>query len=233
MTLHLYILKKYSLTTLRVLLILVLVILLIDVVENIRYLSKRDASFDQLVRYSLLKAPKQIYSTFALVILISALTTFLGLSRSSELVVTRSCGVSALKILAMPIAAAAGFGVIAVVVLNPIVATTSREFSAYRAQFEKSFSSPLSISDEGLWFRQGTESGQTVIQANRTNATGTQLFLARFHRFNNEGMLETRIDAERATLIPMAEPIRVRRNGHLLATAASTEILPGPLKWSD
>lgn len=202
MTLHGYILKRFLLTTLRVLLILVLIIMLIDAVENIRFLSKKDASFDQMIRYSLLKAPKQIYGAFPLIILISALTTFLGLARSSELIVTRACGVSALKILATPIAASLLMGAFSVVVLNPIVASTSRGFDAYRATFEKSFSSPLSISDDGLWFRQGTHSGQTVIQAERTNATGTRLFLARFHHFGNDGNLESRIDAERATLIP-------------------------------
>lgn len=224
MTLHYYILRRFFITMLRVLAILICVIMLFDFVENIRFLSKRDASFEQIIGYSLLKAPKQIYGSFALVVLIASLTTFMGLSRTSELVVTRASGVSAIRIMATPIAAAALFGVFSVVVLNPIVARTSREFKIYRGQFESSTNSPLSISGDGLWLRQGTQDGQTVVQAERSNATGTQLWNVRFHKFGTDGQLQMRVNADRARLIPGFWSLR---SATVWRFGAGSE-LPGP-----
>ncbi|MFQ5622768.1 MAG: LPS export ABC transporter permease LptG [Paracoccaceae bacterium] len=200
MTVHLYLLRRFSASLARVMGIIVSIVLLFDGVDNIRLLSKKGATFNQMIEYTLLKAPQNIYVAFSLIVLIASLTTFLSLARSSELVITRASGVSALRILSMPLAAALVFGILAVAAFNPIVASTTKRFEVFKAQFGLGSNNPLSVSEDGLWLRQGTKNGQTVIQAAHTNATGTELFGVRFFKFGDNGKIDLRIDAEKARL---------------------------------
>ncbi|MFN7053454.1 MAG: LptF/LptG family permease, partial [Gemmobacter sp.] len=62
----------------------------------------------------------------------------------------------------------------------------------------------LSVSNEGLWLRQGGDGSQTVIHAARANADGTELFDATFLSFSETGLPRERIAAETARLIPGA-----------------------------
>jgi len=82
--------------------------------------------------------------------------------------------------------------------------------AATQKQYEKISSrlsgeeSTLSVSAEGLWLRQGSSEGQTVIRANRANLDGTQLFGVTFLGFDAEGKSVYRIEAEEAQLVPGA-----------------------------
>jgi lipopolysaccharide export system permease protein len=125
---------------------------------------------------------------------------FLGLSRTSELVVVRAAGRSGLRFLAAPVAAALALGALAVGVLNPLVAGLSKEYEARYARYARGSESVLSISASGLWLRQGGAEGQTVIQAARSDLDGTRLYAATFLTFAPEGLPLSRIEAEEAVL---------------------------------
>jgi lipopolysaccharide export system permease protein len=59
----------------------------------------------------------------------------------------------------------------------------------------------LSVADTGLWLRQGSETGQTVIQAARSNLDGTELFGVTFVGFDTDGTPGKRIEAGSARLV--------------------------------
>jgi lipopolysaccharide export system permease protein len=127
---------------------------------------------------------------------------FLALARSSELVVTRAAGRSALRAAAAPALAAAALGVMAVAVLNPLVAATSRTHDQWLAELTQGRTSLMQLSPEGLWLRQGGAEGQVVIRAARSNADATELFDVSFLTFGDEGQVKTRIVAAAARLAP-------------------------------
>ena len=62
----------------------------------------------------------------------------------------------------------------------------------------------LSISSEGLWLRQGTSDGQTVIRATHANLDGTQLFDVTFITFAPGEGPTSRTEARSAELQPGA-----------------------------
>jgi lipopolysaccharide export system permease protein len=95
-------------------------------------------------------------------------------------------------------------GAVAVGVLNPIVAATSRYYEVLASELRGEETSVLSISKEGLWLRQGGSDGQIVIHADRSNLEGTVLFNATFMGFGPDGQPRERIEAARAELIPGA-----------------------------
>jgi lipopolysaccharide export system permease protein len=125
---------------------------------------------------------------------------FLGLARSSELVVTRAAGRSALRALMAPVMVALAIGLVGIAMINPIVAATMKEYEARTAALLQDDRSVLTLSDGGLWLRQGDETGQTVIRAETANLDGTQLSGVTFLTFARDGTPKRRIEARTAVL---------------------------------
>jgi len=172
---------------------------LIDIVEQLRRYGGR-ASFGDLVQLSLLNLPSGIYMILPLIMVLATVAMFLGLARSSEMVVTRAAGRSALRALAAPVFVTLIIGGIAIGVLNPIVAATSKESETREAALKTGGQSVMSIADNGLWLRQGSDTSQTVIRATGANLDGTQLQNVTFITFTPEGGPTRRIEAATATL---------------------------------
>lgn len=204
MTLWRYILRKFLRSVLSVFLVIALVVLLFSGVENLRRHADAGAEPGDIIVVTLLESPDVLYQVFPLVLMLASLTTFLGLARTSELVVMRASGISALRLLRVPVFAAVMVGVMFVAAVNPFVAATMRRGQAMEDGFGSAMTSLLSFSEEGVWLRQADPDGQTVIQAARTNSDGSILSRVHMHRFDTEGVLYARLDAPAARLTPGA-----------------------------
>ncbi|WGH79004.1 LPS export ABC transporter permease LptG [Jannaschia ovalis] len=200
MILPLYIARRFIWLVLIVTLVFTGLLLPIDLMEQLRRLDGQDAGFGDGLRLALLNLPAALYQILPLIVILSTLALFLALARSSELVVIRAAGRSALRALLAPVAAAVLLGVAALIVVNPIVAATQAAYEREIAAFRTGLSSVLSVSEEGVWLRQGDAQGQTVIRAARSSLDGTVLFEATFISFDGSGSPTERIDAARAEL---------------------------------
>lgn len=150
MTLFIYIAKNFLFNVLKVQAALLSLLLLIVTADVMRFFSERGVDAQDYIQLILVTVPASMSLTFPLVVLLGSMFTFLGMSRSSELVIVRASGVSALKMLLAPILITVLLGVIGVAVLNPILAATIRKTSDIRAEFTGQGGSQLSISREGL-----------------------------------------------------------------------------------
>ncbi|NEY89180.1 LPS export ABC transporter permease LptG [Tabrizicola oligotrophica] len=201
MTLDLYIARRFLGSFLRVFGIFLGVLLLIDLIEQIRRFSDIGIGLSQALLLALLNVPQNLYRILPLLMILSAITLFLGLARSSELVVVRASGRAGLRFLLAPVATALGIGLLAVAVFNPLVAATSKEYERRSSALTGGAGgSVLSLSAEGLWLRQGDATGQTVIHAGQMSPEGTELSGVTFHLFSPEGSVTGRIEAGRARL---------------------------------
>ncbi|MEX5729182.1 lipopolysaccharide export system permease protein [Rhodovulum iodosum] len=208
MTLHLYFARKFALAVLSLLALFSIFLLLIDMVEQIRNYDIGEITLTGAFHLAALNVPSSVYGILPLIVALATLVLFLGLARTSELVVTRAAGRSALRSLAAPVITALLFGVVTVAVLNPIVAGTRTAYDQLSARQSQSAQSVLSISDEGLWLRQGTPEGQMVIRAARANFDGTRLYDVTFLAFGPDGSPDFRIAATSAELTSGAWELR-------------------------
>lgn len=140
-------------------------IMLIDMIEQARRFEDVEISFGQLFGLTLLAAPAAINEILPLLMILATIVLFVGLARSSELVVTRATGRSGIRALAAPVFVALVIGGLAVSTLNPIVAATSNRYQQLSESYRTGGPSVLSLSGEGLWLRQGSARGQSVIHA--------------------------------------------------------------------
>ncbi|MEH7827009.1 LPS export ABC transporter permease LptG [Gemmobacter denitrificans] len=204
MTLSLYIARRFGWMVLRVFLVFFGILMLIDMLDQLRRFSGKGVGLAQAAQLAALNVPESLYRILPLIMILAAIALFLGLSRSSELVVVRAAGRSGLRFLLTPIVVSLLIGGFSVMVLNPLVAATSKEYDALYAQLAQGAERVLSVSDQGLWLRQGGDGSQTVIHAARANADGTELFGATFLSFDDEGLPRERVEAETARLVPGA-----------------------------
>lgn len=200
MTLHLYFIRKFLGLFAGLLALFFIFQTLIDLIEHTRRFQGMDVGFWGLLRLTLLNVPQGLYQILPLVMILSAITLFLGLARSSELVVVRAAGRSALRAILAPALVALLLGLLVLAMFNPIVAATSKLYHAVAQDYSQEGDDVLSISSEGLWLRQGSDEGQTVIRAARASPEATVLYDVTFISYGAEGGPMRRIEAEEARL---------------------------------
>jgi lipopolysaccharide export system permease protein len=165
MTLDFYFARRFSTSFLLIGGVFLTLIMLIDLIEHLRRFEGVDISFGQLFGLTLLNAPAAISEILPLLMILATIVLFVGLARSSEMVVTRATGRSGIRALAAPLAVSALIGGLAVSTLNPIVAATSNRYQQLSDTYRTDGPAALSLSGEGLWLRQGSPDGQSVIHA--------------------------------------------------------------------
>jgi len=200
-TLHLYFARRYLTTFLSVLAVFTVMLLLLDMIDQVRRTNDDDVGFGGVLALTLLNIPSALYRILPLVTILATVALFVSLARSSELVIARAAGRSAIRALFGPVAVAVLIGVVAVAVFNPIVAATQARYEQLLSRVGGGGGSILSVSAEGLWLRQGGEDGQTVIRAARANRDGTELYDVTFLGFDPSGGPAYRIEAAEARLV--------------------------------
>ncbi|WP_294621926.1 LPS export ABC transporter permease LptG [uncultured Roseovarius sp.] len=198
MILHSYFARKFLWTFLGIFAVFVLLLALIDLVDELQDFP--DLPFLQVAEIVALNLPHANYEILPLVMILATVALFLRLARSSELVVVRASGRSALRALAAPITVALLIGLVAISMFNPIVAAASKRYNDLVNSHMGGGSNVLAISSEGLWLRQGSDTGQTVIHANHASSDVTTLYDATFIAFSPDGAPLRRISAQTAEL---------------------------------
>lgn len=208
MTLHLYFARRFAISFLVITSALFALVMLIDAVDQARKFGSYDIGWQRILGLTLLNAPQTINVILPLIVILATVALFISLARSSELVVTRASGRSALSALIAPVIVALIIGCMAVGMLNPIVAATGNRYLQLSESYRAGGASALSISDEGLWLRQGSAEGQTVIRAWRSNADASVLYDVTFLTYDTQNGPVRRIEAASAALADGAWSLR-------------------------
>jgi lipopolysaccharide export system permease protein len=172
----------------------------IDIVDLLNRTAGHSVSTPVVVGMAALQLPDLGQKMLPFAILLGGVFTFARLSRSQELVATRAAGVSAWDFLLPPLAVAVLVGIFAVTVFTPVSARMFGEFAGLEARYVKGEASQLSVSQNGLWLRQGDEKQQSVINALRVAAQGQHLEDVIVFLYGAEDHFLGRIDAKSGDL---------------------------------
>ena len=204
MILNRYLMRRLAVTFGMVTGIFLGMLALLDMVEQLRRLAQVDPPFAQVLRLSALNTPEAFYEIAPLVLMLAAMWVGLAWSRSSEFVIVRAAGRSVPRLVLVPAAMVFVASIAFVAVMNPLVASTSREYSRVLAQLRGDPVATVTVSGQDIWLRQSDLMGQTVIHAPQAESTGTLLYQATFLIFHPTDGLALRLRAERAELRPGA-----------------------------
>jgi len=170
---------------------------------------------------AILQLPFLIQKTLPFIILFGSMMAFWRLSRTNELVVARSAGISAWQFLLPAVLIGAAVGGMQTTVFNPLASSMLARYEQLDAEYLQHATSRLSVSPTGVWLRQGSEGGQTVINAQRIAQDGAKLLTVIFFVFENPDRFISRIDAESAEL----------KDGYWLIRNANLSTLAEPRKY--
>jgi len=198
-TLGIYIAWRFAKTLAAMLISLLAIIIMIEFVEQIRKAAETtDVSLWTLLWLSTLKAPILMDKVFPFAGLFAAMLTLTQLNQKMELVVARSAGVSAWQFL-MPISAAAIIvGLFAAFVYNPLAVNSleaSKDLEAWI--YHRAERKPVA-DRAGYWIKQTDGSGTAIINARIAREFGTRLDVVKILRFDEDGTLRERLDADAA-----------------------------------
>jgi len=172
----------------------------IDIVDLLNRTAGRDVAMPVIIGMAVLQLPDLGQKMMPFAILLGGVFTFVRLSRSNELVAARAAGVSAWDFMLPPLAVAVLTGVVAVTLFTPLSARMFSEFAGLEARYIKGEASQLSVSQNGLWLRQGDENQQSVIHALHVANQGEHLENVIVFLYGANDAFKGRIDAQTAQL---------------------------------
>ncbi|HEY9039372.1 MAG TPA: LPS export ABC transporter permease LptG [Roseovarius sp.] len=198
MTLHYYFARKFLWTYLGLTAIFVVILGLIDMVDELQDFP--ELAIWEVAEVVLLNLPHANYEILPLVMILASVALFVRLARSSEMVVVRASGLSGFRGMLAPLVMAALIGLVSITVINPVVAASSKRYNNLVNSYLGGGTSIMAVSSEGLWLRQGSAEGQTVIHSVSASADVSTLDDTTFISFSPQGDPLRRIAARRATL---------------------------------
>ncbi|MBY0355005.1 MAG: LptF/LptG family permease, partial [Rickettsiales bacterium] len=184
---------------------------MIDLVELFRRTADRsNISGAVVIEMGLLRLPHIAEKILPYGTLIGSMLALTRLTRSQELIVARASGVSVWQFLLPAMICGVGFGMLWVILLDPIAAATISRYELLENRYFRGNSSLFSVSDSGLWVRQVESSGQTkifdkpvqeyILRAVRISQSDMTLHEVTIFGYDAQGVFLGRIDSEAATL---------------------------------
>jgi lipopolysaccharide export system permease protein len=199
-TLALYFGRRFAVNLFAVFCACLALIFLVDLVENLRRAGSRDVGFETVVLLSLYRAPSVSELVLPIAVLFAAMATFLLLTKSLELVVARSAGVSAWQFVAPAILVALAVGIAASTRYNPLASELRARHEVLYAEAFGGGGSLLDASRDQAWLRQRGPDGPSVLHARGVSEGGLGLHDVTVWTFDDDNRFLERIDAARARL---------------------------------
>lgn len=199
-TLARYFGRRFALSLAAVFAASLALILIVDLVENLRRAGSHDVSFGTVVLLSLYRVPSVSELVLPFAMLFAAMATFLLLTKRLELVVARSAGVSVWQFIAPAILLALAVGLAATAIYNPVA---SELRARHQALYADAFGGGVSLfgsSTDQAWLRQRGADGASILHARAIAGGGHSLRNVTVWTFDDDGRFNERIDARGAML---------------------------------
>ena len=202
-TLSAYVGKHFIISFLLLLSLFLMLVYLFDIVELLRRsASKQGIKFSLILEMALLKLPYMCQKIFPFATLFATMACFWRLTRSNELVVTRSAGVSAWQFLLPPVIIAALLGTLQITTINHLGSNMLSRFEQIEAVRFQGSRNLLALSGSSIWLRQSNMKGQSVIHSKRViqNEQDIELLNLVIFMYAGSDTFLKRIDAKSARL---------------------------------
>ena len=198
-TLSIYLGRHFIVSFFSLLAIIAGLVLLFDTVELMRRsVGAEGVEFSTVFGMALLKLPHTAQATLPFVAMLAMMFVLFRLSRSHELMVIRSAGVSVWQFLAPPLVLTAIFGVLNLAIVDPVAADMYDSYQRMDENLIRGQDTTLNIGEGGLWLRESAGAIATVVYAATVHQDNDTLTLTKVSIFqtDNKEKLKRRIEAE-------------------------------------
>jgi lipopolysaccharide export system permease protein len=190
-----------------------------DVVELLRRAyGQPGVSLGLVLLMGLLHLPFLVQKLMPFAVLFGTMLTFQRLTRSHELVVARSAGVSVWQFLLPALLVAQVIGIFTLVAFNPLASVLMARYEALQQKYLSQDSDLITVGQGGLWLRQTRAGGgELLLHARQMHPDTGRLDQVVVLEFAPDGTFASRIDAALAYLQPgyweLSAPLLSDRDG--------------------
>ncbi|MGE4064074.1 MAG: LPS export ABC transporter permease LptG [Rhodospirillaceae bacterium] len=198
-TLSLYLGWQFILAFFGLLAVIAGLILLFDTIELMRRaVGDENLAFATVLGMAVLKMPHTVQAVLPFTVMVAMMFALFRLSRSHELVVMRSAGVSVWQFLAPALALAALLGVVNLTAVDPLAASMYESYQRLDQSLLRKNAASLNIGKAGLWLREERDNRGIVVHAAAVRQDGGLLHLSDVSIFRTDAdeKLEGRYSAE-------------------------------------
>ncbi len=149
------------------------VVLLADLVENLRFAGKSGADFGFALQLTLLRVPAIAQTLLPFIFLFAAIWMFRDLNRRSELAVMRSAGLSVWRLVGPAAFLAALGGFLVIVAIDPLSARMMAYGEKMKNDVRGKKTSVVRVFGDGIWLRQRDATETLLINAASVDDAGT------------------------------------------------------------
>jgi len=199
-----YIARQFAAAFATVLTVILGIILLFDLIELIRRAASHpEVGIGPILTMALLKLPQMLHTVLPFAVMIGAMVSFWRLTRTHELVVARSAGISVWQFIAPVLAVVVTFGVFEVTAFNPLAAAMYSRYEHMQDEVINARTNAFDLSEVGLWLREPHDDGELVVHSEDVRQEGLTLYLkdAQFFLYDKPDHFLRRIGAQTATLV--------------------------------
>ena len=176
------------------------IIFLFEVAELLRRAADRpDTGFGLILRMGIYKLPDTIEHILPFVVLFAGMFTFWRLTRSQELVIARSAGISAWQFLFPALMVTLIFSFINVTIINPIGATLNGKYKELEMHYLQR-TPTLELTGAGLWLRQRDINRHYLLHADHIGMNPLTLTPVMIFIYDQDDHYLGRVDAPMAIL---------------------------------
>ncbi|HSM42004.1 MAG TPA: LPS export ABC transporter permease LptG [Afifellaceae bacterium] len=195
-TINRYVARRFLATISAIVLGVISLIVIIDFVEQFRKFGDRpDFTGWTSMKLAGMHTPAIIEQLMPFILLFGTIICLLSLSRRFELVVARASGLSVWRFLSAPLVIAVLVGIASSTLLNPLATRLTNDAEELEAGLR---SSKSRHDDTGIWFRQSSQNGSSIMHAAGASKRGPVLSGVRVFVFDHNGRFSEKIDADRA-----------------------------------
>ena len=200
-TLSVYLGKQFLKNVAIIFAIIMAIVFIADFIEFLRRASNKEhLTLWVPVQLALLRLPTLAQILFPFIALFGGMLKFFRLSRTKELTVVRSAGVSAWLFLMPSLGIAFFLGIFILTVVNPIAAAMQSYSAQLEAKYFEQRSNLLVLTSDNLWLRQVGEDGLSVIHARGAINQGVDLTEVIIFQYDRDENFTGRIEADHASL---------------------------------
>ena len=199
-TLSAYVARRFAGMTLAMLVALTALVSLFDLLELLRRAATRpDVGFAMAAQIAGLRMPFVALQILPFALLLGGIAAFWRLTRSSELIVARAAGISALGFLAGPVAVALSLGVLATAAISPLSSAMLARAERLDSIYLRTGGGITALAGGRLWLRQadrGLDERGVAIIAGRPMAAAHRRSPAAFIGFQLDNVSVWRLSAD-------------------------------------
>ena len=151
------------------------IIMLFSIINNMKTFVSKSVNFSVILEFSLLDVFNTLTTVLPLSVLLSGILAFWRLSRTSELTVIRSVGLSVWQFLAPVLFSCIVIGFFNMAVLSPIGSAIQRHTTKLSYKYGIGHNSALLFTQLGLWLKEKNDLTQSFINALYVKKEGKDL----------------------------------------------------------